>query len=154
MRTVITKRLEFDAGHRLVNHEGKCRNLHGHRWAVEVTISAPSRDAVGRVIDFGEVKKVLGQWIDEHLDHNMILNEDDKEVIAAVSQWCRDGKPYIVNFNPTSENLAEHLFMKFNELLGKWNSFHGLARPEGALGVTLERLVLFETPTSSAEVST
>ena len=52
----ITKKLEFDYGHRVLGHEGKCRHLHGHRGVAEVTVYAPSLDNLGRVVDFGAIK--------------------------------------------------------------------------------------------------
>ena len=53
----ITRRLEFDAGHRVLGHEGKCKNLHGHRYSAEITVTAPDLDGLGRVIDFGVIKE-------------------------------------------------------------------------------------------------
>lgn len=76
MRT-ITRRLEIDAGHRLMNHESKCRNVHGHRYVFEVTVGAENLDGSGRVIDFGVVKQELGGWLDEHWDHGFIYQRGD-----------------------------------------------------------------------------
>lgn len=117
----ITRRLEFDAGHRLVGHESKCANLHGHRYRAEITVSAPELDGVGRVVDFSVVKKEVGGWIDEHWDHNMILHVDDPLApFGSLPDCCVNllhdilgaKKPYIMPhaLNPTAENMAWVLF--------------------------------------------
>lgn len=72
-----TRRLEFDSGHRVMRHESKCRNVHGHRYAAEITVMAPALDLCGRVVDFGVVKKLIGGWIDKVLDHGYIHHPDD-----------------------------------------------------------------------------
>lgn len=109
-----TRRLEFDAGHRLLNHESKCRNNHGHRYAVEITVTAMELDEVGRVIDFGEVKRLVGGWIDEHLDHGYIGEHGDSILDATSGAGL---KTHAVSFPPTSENLARYLFTIASELL-------------------------------------
>lgn len=138
---VITKRLEFDAGHRLMNHEGKCRNLHGHRWAAEISVSGDALDSVGRVIDFGEIKSMFGGWIDKYLDHNMILCEHDADLIEAIKPFCKDKQPYVMKVNPTSENLAVELKRVFSSMLA----------PVYGASLRVERVRLYETPTSCAE---
>jgi len=104
----LTRKLEFDAAHRILNHESKCKNLHGHRYVLEANFIADNLDDLGRVIDFGVVKEVLGKWIDEHFDHNTILSIKDenlgKEIAAQTGQ-----KIYYLNENPTAENIALHL---------------------------------------------
>jgi len=104
----ITRKLEFDAGHRLLNHEGKCAHLHGHRYTAEITVTADELDAVGRVVDFSVIKERVGEWIDDNLDHNMILHVDDplwraKDVLGSKP-------PYILPDNPTAENIAKLIF--------------------------------------------
>lgn len=109
-----TRRLEFDAAHRVMRHESKCANLHGHRYAVEITCRA-HLDAVGRVIDFGEVKRIVGSWIDEALDHGTIANENDEALIAA----CRENgwKLFVMLGEPTAENLARLIFAQASQML-------------------------------------
>src|SRR5262245_52482042 len=86
---LCTRKLEFDAGHRVLGHGGKCRHLHGHRYVAEVTCYAEELDKLGFVVDFSVIKTVVGDWIDENFDHNMILNPKDplwtvwQEVIMA-----------------------------------------------------------------------
>lgn len=107
--------LDFDAAHRLVNHASKCRNLHGHRYRVRVLCEGPLDD-IGVVIDFGEIKGRIGTWLDAHWDHGAILNREDAALIA----WCRDenSKVYVLDCNPTAENLAAHLLGIARKLLG------------------------------------
>jgi 6-pyruvoyltetrahydropterin/6-carboxytetrahydropterin synthase len=104
----ITRKLEFDAAHRILNHESKCKNLHGHRYVLEATFNANELDNLGRVIDFGVVKEVLGAWIDEHLDHNTILSIKDKNLGEQIAAQTGQ-KIYYLNENPTAENIALHL---------------------------------------------
>jgi 6-pyruvoyltetrahydropterin/6-carboxytetrahydropterin synthase len=103
-----SRRLEFDAAHRVKCHESKCNNLHGHRYVVEVTVTAPQLDTLGRVVDFGVIKEKLGAWIDHHWDHQTILWQEDSalgEAIAAQTQQ----EIYYLPTNPTAENLALYL---------------------------------------------
>lgn len=117
----ITRRLEFDAGHRVLGHGGKCRHLHGHRYRAEITVG-PTRglDELGMVIDFGLVKELVGAWIDTNWDHNMILHpEDPLRYFLDDSERQEEREPYVMpeECNPTAENLAIVLFHKSRELL-------------------------------------
>jgi 6-pyruvoyltetrahydropterin/6-carboxytetrahydropterin synthase len=114
MRT-CTRKLEFDAAHRVIRHESKCKNLHGHRYVAEVTAAAKTLDDLGRVIDFGVIKGVVGEWIDAHWDHGVILNSEDEALIDFVE--VEDWQLYVLECNPTAENMAEYLFKKANSLL-------------------------------------
>ncbi len=76
-RFQVTKVIEFSYGHRLLNHDGKCRYLHGHNGMVEVDLGAETLDRMGMVIDFSRVSEVVKTWIDDNLDHRMLLRYDD-----------------------------------------------------------------------------
>lgn len=124
IRTTITRRFAFDYAHRILNHESKCRHLHGHRGVFELTVTSPQLDSLGRVIDFSVIKHIVGKWIDENLDHNTILHKDDR--LAWLWQTAAEdvrndifaGKaPYTMVDNPTAENLARHLFYNCRKLL-------------------------------------
>jgi 6-pyruvoyltetrahydropterin/6-carboxytetrahydropterin synthase len=104
-----TRRIEFDAAHRIMNHESKCKMLHGHRYAIEATFTAKKLDKLGRVIDFGEVRQMLGSWIDSNLDHNTILSEADKKLGDKIASETGQ-KIYYIKENPTAENIAQHIF--------------------------------------------
>ena len=79
--TSIQRRFQFCAGHRIPRHESKCRNLHGHNYVLWLEVSAPELDALGRVIDFGVIKELIGSWIETHWDHGFILCLNDDEAI-------------------------------------------------------------------------
>lgn len=106
-----TRRLEFDAAHRILNHESKCKMLHGHRYVVEASFAAKKLDDLGRVIDFGVVREVLGAWIDEHFDHNTILSIEDKNLGEKIAEETGQ-KIYYLDENPTAENIADYLLKK------------------------------------------
>ncbi len=106
-----TRRIEFDAAHRIINHESKCKMLHGHRYALEATFVAKKLDKLGRVIDFGEVRKMLGTWIDNNLDHNTILSIKDKKLGDKIASETGQ-KIYYLQENPTAENIAQHIFIE------------------------------------------
>lgn len=115
--TTITRRFQFCAGHRLVDHEGKCAHLHGHNYIALVTCTADDLDDVGRVIDFSVVKAEVGRWIDRAWDHKMILNTEDAQAVAACRQL---GDPvYLMTCNPTAENMARELFEVATTLLAE-----------------------------------
>lgn len=116
MKIQAVRILKFDAGHRIVNHESKCRTLHGHEYKAEVFTEAPTLNPLGMVIDFSVIKEIFGGWIDENLDHNMILFKDDPD-LHLIQQCSGLKKPFVVPFNPTAENLAAFLLEKGNELL-------------------------------------
>lgn len=105
----VTREIDFCYGHRLMNYEGKCRNLHGHNGRALVTIESPELDDRGMVIDFSEIKRGLSRWIDDCLDHRMILRRDD----PAVPLLEQLGEPlFLMDENPTAENIAKLIFQQ------------------------------------------
>jgi len=105
-----TRKLEFDAAHRIVNHESKCKFVHGHRYVVEATFAAKEGlDNLGRVIDFGVIKERLGGWIDDNWDHNAILFEEDRKLGSLIEESTGQ-KIFYLPVNPTAENIADYLF--------------------------------------------
>lgn len=114
-----TRILEFDAAHRVPGHEGKCRHLHGHRYKVELTVRAEhGLDSLGRVIDFSVMKSIVGQWIDENLDHNTILYRDDPlaDVLMGYA-FIRLRAPFLMEDIPTAENIAKLIFEQSQSML-------------------------------------
>lgn len=141
-----TRKVGWDAAHRVLRHESKCGTLHGHRYTAEITCQAPQLDDVGRVIDFGVMKEVIGTWIDENLDHTTICNDEDDNLIA----WCeaearQKGKkaPYIVPYEPTAENIAR--------LIHEVGT--GLLKERGSL-VQIVNIRIWETPNCFADYTT
>jgi 6-pyruvoyltetrahydropterin/6-carboxytetrahydropterin synthase len=136
MKPTCTRRLEFDAAHRVTRHESKCRNLHGHRYAVEITVEADGLDECGRVVDFGEVKSIVGTWIDERWDHGTLLHPDDVDLHALcdASGW----RHYTMSSEPTAENIAAELGRVAGELLA-------------GRGLRIVRVRVYETPNCWAD---
>jgi len=126
----VSRHIEFCYGHRLLNYQGKCRHLHGHNGRVLITLEGATLDNRGMLLDFGEMKQIVQQWIDDELDHRMILRRDDPAVPALTEL----GEPLVlIDANPTAENLAKLIFR--------------FARQRGLPVVKVE---LWETPKCSA----
>lgn len=106
-----TRRLAFDAAHRIPNHESKCKYVHGHRYEVEATFAARGLDELGRIVDFGVVKERLGGWLDVNWDHTAILSEHDRALGEAMA-GATGQKIYYMPVSPTAENLADYLLKK------------------------------------------
>ncbi len=103
----VTREIEFCYGHRLLDYAGKCRHLHGHNGIAVVTLEGPSLDERGMVVDFTDVKRIVGKWIDETLDHTMILHEADPMVPVLRER----GERFVtMPTNPTAENIAKWIF--------------------------------------------
>src|SRR5947209_3696112 len=103
----VTREIEFCYGHRLLNYEGKCRHLHGHNGKALIVLEAPGLDERGMLVDFVEIKSKVQRWIDENLDHNMLLCRDDP--ILPVLQE-RGERVFVMDANPTAENIARLIF--------------------------------------------
>ena len=103
----VTREIHFCYGHRLLDYEGKCRHLHGHNGRALITLAAAKLDTQGMVLDFSRVKRVVGGWIDDSLDHKMLLHEKDPAL-----PWLRQqGEPvYVMEVNPTAENIARLIY--------------------------------------------
>ena len=109
----VTKRIEFCYGHRLLDYDGICKHPHGHNAVAEIEVRTGSLDARNMVCDFSDIKRVVKGWIDEALDHKMILRHDD----PLVEPLQRLGEPvYLLDSNPTVERIARLLFDKTSEL--------------------------------------
>jgi 6-pyruvoyltetrahydropterin/6-carboxytetrahydropterin synthase len=134
------RRIQFCCGHRVHRHESKCANLHGHNYVAFFHATAPALDPLGRVIDFGVLKARLGEWIDVEWDHGFVLWNEDAAAIGAMDAMPGQ-KLYLMDRNPTAENMALHLL-------------HDVAPAlmEGT-GVRVTRVVLWETENCYAEVS-
>ncbi len=104
---LVSRELRFCYGHRLLNHDGKCRHLHGHNGRAIISLKAESLDDMGMVVDFARIKRVVSGWIDAHLDHKMVLHRDDP--VAPFLQ--KQGEPiFLLDVNPTAENIARLIY--------------------------------------------
>jgi len=134
------RRIEWDAMHRIPNHEGACKAYHGHRYVAEIHCSSDQLDELGRVVDFGVIKEKVGGWIDKNLDHTAIFDMEDRNpvTLAIISENKEFGKPaFIMDCPPTAENIARLIYKKSKELLNEF-------------GISIDRVRLWETPNCSA----
>lgn len=99
---------DFCAGHRVVGHESKCANLHGHNYRIYFHCEAENLtlDEVGRVVDFSVIKETLCEWLETNWDHRMLIWEQD-QMLETLQEL--DPKVVVVPFNPTAENIVDHL---------------------------------------------
>lgn len=103
----VVREIDFCYGHRLLNYQGKCAHLHGHNGRVVITLEGDCLDECGMLVDFGDIKKTINVWIDEHLDHQMILAKDDP-VVPVLEKL---GEPmFLMDENPTAENIARLIY--------------------------------------------
>lgn len=136
----ITVTHPFCYAHRLMNHRGKCRYIHGHNGVAVVTVAATGAlTEGGMVLDFADLKKIVCGWVDDNWDHNIILNHDDplaklSNVPSLIICSGRDDftgpvkpvragdvfgdrAPYIMQGHPTAESMAYILFHTAGALL-------------------------------------
>ncbi len=139
MHLTCTRRIQFCAGHRVMGHEGKCRNMHGHNYIAHITAEG-SQDSIGRVIDFSVLKERIGSWIDQHWDHGFIVYSGDDPVKFSLA-LMPDQKVYELPYNPTAENIALYVL-----------NFVAPLRLEGT-GVRVTKVVIEETENCSAEAA-
>lgn len=141
----ITRRLEFDAGHRIPNHDSQCRHLHGHRYAIEITLSGSIIDSAdasnqGMVMDFSEVKAIARRALVDNWDHAFLAYAGDRAVIEFLST-LPGHKTVVLSAAPTAENLA---LEAFRILDGEYrDSYHNQLK--------LERVRIYETPNCWAD---
>jgi 6-pyruvoyltetrahydropterin/6-carboxytetrahydropterin synthase len=103
----VSREIEFCYGHRLLNYAGKCQYLHGHNGRAIIALEAPALDERGMLVDFADIKLQVQRWIDENLDHNLLLCRDDP--ILPVLQEHGE-RVFVMDDNPTAENIARLIF--------------------------------------------
>ena len=103
----ITKEIHFCYGHRLLNHTGKCRHLHGHNAIAVIRLESAKLDDLGMVCDFSEIGAFVKSWINTEIDHNMLLHCDDP-----ILNYLHNAgeRVFVMNDNPTAENIAKMIF--------------------------------------------
>ncbi len=105
----VTQEIDFCYGHRLLNYSGMCRYLHGHNGRAVIVLEGEELDECGMLVDFTEIKRSLRTWIDERLDHRMILCKDDP-ALSALQKL--DEPVFVIPGNPTAENISRLIFDK------------------------------------------
>jgi len=143
----ITRKLEFDAGHRIPDHKSQCRNLHGHRYTLEITLVGAVIDKEGHsdngmIMDFSDVKTIAREHLVDVWDHAFITYSQDTAVLEFL-QTLPGHRTVVIDSIPTVENLARTAF--------------GILKPafhdRYGTGLRLQRLVLHETPNCWAEIT-
>lgn len=142
---LITRRLEFDAGHRIPNHNSQCRHLHGHRYAIEITLSgqiiaAEGVPEQGMVMDFSEVKTIAQETLVNQWDHAFLAYRGDAAVVAFLTT-LPGHKTVVLDVVPTAENLATVAFRLLDAAYVD----------RYANQLRLEQVRLYETPNNWAD---
>ncbi len=124
----VTREIDFCYGHRLLNYAGKCRYLHGHNGKAVITVEGNELDNRGMLVDFSDIKSAVSTWIDENLDHRMLLHRDDP-VVPMLKEM---GEPlHLLERNPTAENIARLICEQSQKL---------------KLPASIVEVILWETP--------
>lgn len=138
---IVSRQIEWDMGHRVMNHNSKCKNLHGHRYKMEICmkgklIEKENDSSRGMVIDFGDIKSITLTFINDVLDHGFMVWEKDK-LLTSFFKKNPEQKHITVPFTPTAENIASWIFKKLDPL---FQDTYGT-------GLKLYSIKLWETPT-------
>jgi len=143
----ITTRLEFDAGHRIPNHKSQCRNLHGHRYVIEVSLTGDiiTQDEAsenGMVMDFSDVKRIAKECVVNVWDHAFLVFKNDVPVREFLSSMPNH-KTVIFPTVPTAENMAAEAFRILDS---EYKDIYGNQ-------LELTRIRLYETPNNWADAT-
>lgn len=135
----ITRKGTFDSGHRVMNERMKCFNIHGHTYLYELEFEFNEMEEIGYAIDFKELKRVGCQWIDDLLDHGMLLNPQDTALIETTKSY--GSKMWLMGLagrgaycNPSVENIAKEIFLAMTVLFQDYKDLR------------IHRVILYETP--------
>jgi len=141
---LVSKTIEIDMGHRVPNHKSKCKNIHGHRYKIQVGVSdkvitKKGDSSEGMVIDFGDLKDVIMEVIDKNFDHGFVMYSGDKLIRNEFLYWSTTEKMKVISvpFIPTAENLAKHWYELLDVQLQKKK-------------INLAYVKVWETPNSTA----
>ncbi|MDD1622186.1 MAG: 6-carboxytetrahydropterin synthase [Methylococcaceae bacterium] len=127
---IITKEVYFCYGHRLMNHPGKCRNLHGHSVKASISIKQDALNQQGMVCDFADVKDCVDGFINRLLDHNFLLHKDDPIIPALIA----NNEQFLpLDEHPTAEVLAKMIYQHVKQQ-----------------GFNVDQVVLWETASACA----
>lgn len=121
----------FDSAHFLARYNGKCRNIHGHRWRVVIEIAGENLDD-GMVVDFTDIKAAL-KALTDNLDHSLVM---EKDTLKPQTYECLVDEGFrimIMDFRPTAENFAKYFF---DEIKNK--------------GFNIRAVEVYETPNNCA----
>ena len=131
----ITKQFSFEAGHALYGYDGKCKNVHGHSYHLDVTvigqpISDPTHVKFGMVIDFSDLKKIVKEEIVTGFDHATVFNKNTPHVELANELASRGHDVILVDYQPTSEMMVIDFAEKIKKRLPETIKLHALKLQE------------------------
>ena len=127
---IITKEVYFCYGHRLMNHAGKCKNLHGHSVKAAISIKQEQLDEQGMVCDFADIKDCVESYVNTHLDHNFLLHKDDPIVPVLAAQ---NERFMVLDEHPTAEVLSKMIYQHLKQA-----------------GFNVDKVMLWETASANA----
>jgi 6-pyruvoyltetrahydropterin/6-carboxytetrahydropterin synthase len=127
----ITKQFTFETAHALYGYDGKCKNIHGHSYKLDVTvIGEPITDMnnvkCGMVIDFGDLKKIVKSEVVDTMDHAILLNKDTPHKQLADDLMASGHDVVLVDYQPTSENMVADFAQRISKRLDPSLSLHSL----------------------------
>jgi len=135
----LVSEMTFDAAHRLSNYVGKCERIHGHTYKILVEVSANSLNNWGAVLDFGDLKKIMKDYIDAKYDHKLLLFINDpinKEISKAMpTDWI-----YWMNTNTSAENIAKEIYTEIKILFKTYTKEK----------IDINKVTVYETPKNAA----
>lgn len=142
----ITRKLEFDAGHRIPDHRSQCRNLHGHRYTLQLTLAGEvvqqeGQSDNGMIMDFSDIKALALEHLVDRWDHAFLVYENDLPVRNFLESMPGH-KTVVLNRVPTVENLAQ---IAFDTLKSVYQNRFGRH-------LRLVKITLYETPNCWAEI--
>ena len=131
----ITKQFSFETAHALYGYDGKCRNLHGHSYKLSVTVmGTPIADTshvkLGMVIDFGDLKKIVKEDIEDVFDHATVFNKNTPHVELAGELEQRGHDVILVDYQPTTENMILDFAERIKKKLPNTIELHSLRLQE------------------------
>lgn len=145
----ISRKGNFDSGHRVMNEFMKCFNIHGHTYLYELTFSFENMEEIGYALDFKEIKRVFCQWIDDILDHGMLLNPHDTKLIETTKDYGT--KLWLMSLNgegnycnPSVENIAKEVFLAMDIL-------SETLYQNAPTGLKIHKVQIYETPNCATE---
>lgn len=142
---VVKEGITFHLAHRLENHNGLCKYLHGHSYRLDVAIESEALDEMNMVIDFNRIKSTIKTWVDSNLDHAFALDAGDSfslDLIELMDTHGIGGRVFMMRGKPTAESMSHALKDVFDEL----------ADTLWPVGVKVVGIKVWETDTAYAMV--
>lgn len=131
----ITKQFSFETAHALYGYDGKCKNVHGHSYTLNVTVIGvpiinPSHTKYGMVIDFGDLKQIVNKEIVDVFDHAIVLNKNTPHLELANELKLREHNVLLVDYQPTTEMMIIDFAEKIKTHLPQHIKLHSLKLQE------------------------